>query len=112
MQQTTIDPDLATQIGLRESIVLREIEALIEAKGIEKQGIKWIERSIPELQKENFPFWPIDSIYRLMRKLIDTGFLKTGQYNRYKWDKTKWYTSTRLLNSATEINGCSTTPRK
>lgn len=38
-----------------------------------------------------FPFWSIDQIKRLIRKLRDNGLIHVGNYNKEPYDKTGWY---------------------
>jgi hypothetical protein len=49
--------------------------------------------------EELFPFWNWQKIGRLLRKLEDAGAIRSGNYNKAGFDKTKWYSipNTRCL---------------
>lgn len=44
--------------------------------------------------KEQFPYLTIDQVSRALSKLIDAGWLVTGNYNRMPMDRTLWYALT------------------
>lgn len=88
-----IHPKLAEQIGLNESIILLQIDYLIKISKTEmKENRSWTYQSIRSLQKEYFPFWSIATINRTLQKLESEGYIKTSNYNKYKYDKTRWIT--------------------
>ena len=41
--------------------------------------------------QEQLPFWSAETIKRVIRRLEKNGYLLSANYNRYKMDKTKWY---------------------
>ena len=53
-------------------------------------GKKWIYNSYPEWQKQ-FPFWSLITIKRAIYSLEKQNLLHIGNYNKAKFDKTKWY---------------------
>ncbi|HGO3465469.1 TPA: DnaD domain protein, partial [Staphylococcus aureus] len=54
-------------------------------------GKTWIFNSYPEWQKQ-FPFWSLITIKRTIYSLEKQNLLLIGNYNKAKFDKTKWYT--------------------
>ena len=53
-------------------------------------GRHWIYNSFPEWQK-HFPFWSVMTIKRAVYSLEKQNLLYVGNYNKAKFDKTKWY---------------------
>lgn len=83
-------PSLAVKIGLNEAIVLQQIHYwLLKSKNV-RDGHKWIYNSFPEWHKQ-FPFWSEITIKRTFNSLEKQGLLITGNYNKAKFDRTKWY---------------------
>ena len=39
-----------------------------------------------------FPFWTPSKIWRLLDQLEKDGVIKSGNHNKSKYDRTKWYT--------------------
>jgi len=56
-----------------------------------KDGLYWTFNSIRALKKL-FPYWSIPQLKRIIKKLLDKGALKSANYNKVKYDQTKWYT--------------------
>jgi DNA-binding PadR family transcriptional regulator len=56
--------------------------------------------------KEQFSFWTESAIRRILKNLESEGYLETGRFNKYGYDKTKWYTVTpKALCVAEKDNG-------
>lgn len=100
-------PTLATEIGLSESIVIQQIHYWLEinkdANRNFHDGYYWTFNSYTEWQ-EQFPFWSVRNIKRIFTSLEEKGLLIIGNYNRLKFDRTKWYridydALTNLINS-------------
>jgi DNA-binding PadR family transcriptional regulator len=83
-------PKLAASIGLNESIVLQQLHFWLERSNHVYEGYKWVYNTYEEW-KEQFPFWSESTIRRIITKLEKKGFIITGNFNRSKIDKTKWY---------------------
>ena len=43
------------------------------------------------MQEKSFSFWSISTINRAVNKLIDEGYIIEGNYNKMKYDKTRWF---------------------
>lgn len=83
-------PKLAELIGLNEAIVLQQIHYWLNNSKHKYDGKTWIFNSYPEWQKQ-FPFWSLITIKRTIYSLEKQNLLLIGNYNKAKFDKTKWY---------------------
>jgi DnaD/phage-associated family protein len=83
-------PSLAAAIGLNESIVLQQLHYWLERSTNVHEGYTWVYNTYEEWQ-EQFPFWSESTIRRIITKLEKQGLIITGNFNRSKIDKTKWY---------------------
>lgn len=84
-------PELAFEIGLNESILLLQIEFWIRTSTTEEHdGKRWTYQSITEIQ-EFFPFWSTATINRAIQSLIDKQLVIIGNFNKAKYDKTRWF---------------------
>ena len=84
-------PSLAREIGLNEAIMLQQIHYWLLKSGNEFEGAKWFYKTLEEWQTE-FPFWSAMTIRRTLGSLEKQKIIKIGNYNKKKFDKTKWYT--------------------
>ena len=84
-------PKLAVKVGLNEAIILQQVNYWIVQCGKERDGREWVFNTYPDWQKQ-FPFFSLSTIKRTILSLEKMGLLITGNYNRLKIDKTKWYT--------------------
>jgi uncharacterized phage protein (TIGR02220 family) len=85
-------PSLAMKIGLREAIILQQINYWLTKKGAHViEGRRWTYDTYKEWQKQ-FPFWSETTIKRSFLNLEKQGLLISGNWNALKMDKTKWYT--------------------
>jgi hypothetical protein len=83
-------PSLAGKVGLNESIVLQQLHYwLLESKNI-KDGFKWVYNTYEDWQKQ-FPFWSVRTLKRIITGLETEELIITGNYNKLKIDRTKWY---------------------
>lgn len=84
-------PSLAREIGLNEAIMLQQIHYWLLKSGTEFEGAKWFYKTLEEWQTE-FPFWSAMTIRRTLGSLEKQKIIKIGNFNKKKFDKTKWYT--------------------
>ncbi len=83
-------PELAVEIGLNEAIFLQQIHYwLIKSKN-DFEGKKWTYNSYESL-KEQFPFFSISTIKRIVKSLTEKGLLIISNFNTDTRDKTNWY---------------------
>lgn len=83
-------PSLATAIGLNEALVLQQIQYWISRSYKEFDGRHWIYNTY-EAWGDQFPFWSRPTIVRTITNLEKMGVVLTANYNKAKFDKTKWY---------------------
>ena len=91
-QPLMILPQLAITVGLNEAIVLQQIHYWLLKSNHVHDGKPWIYNSYTEWQKTNFPFWSAHTVQRIIASLELKGFLISGNFNKAKFDRTKWYT--------------------
>lgn len=86
-----IQPTLAKLLGsLDEAAILQQIHYWLVRSANIKDGHKWVYNSMTEWHKQFF--WiPIATLKRKFKSLETKGLLITGNYNKAKFDKTKWY---------------------
>ena len=100
-------PSLAKSIGLNEAVFLQQIHYWLNRSNHFFDGRRWIYNSAAEWSKQ-FPFWSEKTIRRILKNLEETKVLLTGNYNKAKFDKTKWYSidyeKLRLLESADDMD--------
>lgn len=84
-------PSLAKEIGLNEAIMLQQMHYWLLKSANEFTGVKWFYKTLEEWQTE-FPFWSAMTIRRTLGSLEKQRIIKIGNFNKKKFDKTKWYT--------------------
>ncbi|AHK39791.1 TPA: phage protein [Bacillus anthracis] len=99
-------PGLASRIGLNEAIFLQQIYYWLNRSKHFYDERNWVYNSVAEWVKQ-FPFWSENTIRRIVKNLEDEQLLVIGNYNRAKFDKTKWYSinyeKLRLLESTNDV---------
>ena len=83
-------PTLAVKIGLNEAVVLQQIHYWLVTSAHVKEGKKWVFNTYKDWQLQ-LPFWSESTIKRTIKSLEDQGYLISANFNRFKMDKTKWY---------------------
>jgi len=86
---------LAQEIGVSKAILLKHIDYWICKNEANKKnlydGKYWTYNSARAFSKM-FPYWTSKSLGRWLIELEKDGWLISGNYNKRKDDKTKWYT--------------------
>ena len=89
-----VTKELATLLGLNEAIVLQQVHYWCNhnerAGNNFRDGYYWCFNAYTKWHEE-FPWWGDKTIRTTFRKLENLGLLVTGNYNRVKMDRTKWY---------------------
>lgn len=87
-------PELAQAIGLNEAIVLQQVHYWClhsEKTGNNfRDGYYWVYNSYREWQQQ-FPWWSERTIKSIFSRLEHNGLLISGNYNKLRMDRTKWY---------------------
>lgn len=81
---------LAVAIGLNEAILLQKINLWLNCKPHDANGRSWIYNTYKSWQ-EQLPFFSESTVKRTLKSLEDKGIIITGNYNKLKMDRTKWY---------------------
>jgi len=86
--------ELAVEIGLNEAVVLQQVHYWIQlnVRGGRNyhDSYYWTYNTYSQWQKQ-FPFWTEAGVKKIITRLENVGLLVTGNYNKHKMDKTKWY---------------------
>ena len=83
-------PSLATAIGLNEALMLQQIQYWLSRSAKEIEGRYWIYNTYEDWA-EQFPFWSKSTIVRTIANLEGLGVIISSNFNKAKFDKTKWY---------------------
>jgi hypothetical protein len=87
-------PELAKKIGLNEAIVFQQIHYWTEINKKANQNLRdgyhWTYNSY-EQWNEQFPFWHVNTIKKTIANLEKARLIVSGNYNKLKIDRTKWY---------------------
>lgn len=91
-------PTLAKNIGLNEAIFVQQLHFLIDTKeknndlSTYRDGYMWVFNSVNDWHENYFYFWSKRTLERVIAKCEEKGYIiSTNKYNKYKYDKTKWY---------------------
>ena len=84
-------PELATAIGLNESIMLLQLDFWIGQSDNYRDGSWWTYQSTREMQAKAFPYWGIGTIQRTVVSLEKQELVITGNYNKRPHDNTRWF---------------------
>lgn len=90
------DVEVAKDVGTDSAIILSNIEFWVftnETRGSEKHHHKnkyWTYNSAKAFQ-EQFPYLTEKQIRYCLKKLEDSGYIETGNFNQHNYDRTKWY---------------------
>lgn len=94
----SFDKDIAVQYGLPAAIILNHMQFWIEQNKANNvnyhDGSYWTYNST-KAYAEIFPYISQRQIQCALKRLIDEGILKTGNYNKSAYDRTLWYAFTK-----------------
>lgn len=100
-----IDVKLAQVIGLNQAIVLQQLNYWLHSRSAKKiNGKVWVYNRIKDWN-EQFPFWSKNTVQRTLDSLEKDHLVITGNFNKYKFDRTKWYSinQAELVNRMTQF---------
>lgn len=92
----TFNPEIARDVGTDAAIILRNIEFWVKKEEAEEKedkyhdGKYWTYNSATAFQKL-FTWLTPRQISRNLEKLEKKGYVVVGNYNKHKYDRTKWY---------------------
>ncbi|MCU9613139.1 DnaD domain protein [Caldibacillus lycopersici] len=101
-------PTLARRLGVEAAIFVQQLHYWLGESKHVHEGQKWVYNTYEDWQGQ-FDFWSKSTIKRLITKLEHMNVIVTGNYNRSKFDKTKWYTiNYEMLDRLCEIESSET----
>jgi len=87
-----LNPALACEIGLNESLILLQLEFWISISDNVRDGQQWTYQSTRDIREKAFPFWSVMTINRTIKSLENLSLINTtSKYNAAKYDKTRWF---------------------
>ena len=101
---------LATEYGIAEAILLgyfyHWITIAEKNESNFHDGRYWTYDSERTLV-DKMPYIPKTTMHRLIKKLVNSGLLLTGNYNKFSYDKTKWFSlSDKAVMLFVDQEGC------
>lgn len=84
-------PTLAAEIGINEAVILQQLHYWLHKSKNIVDGYKWVYNSIPEWHKQFFWIKSETTIKKCFADLEKRGLLIAANYNKAKFDRTKWY---------------------
>ena len=93
-QSHSFNVNAATKVGVEKAILLKDFHGWCKINQANNRNIHdgkaWTFNSAKALQ-ELYPYMKRRSINRWLNELVQDGFLFEGEYNKSKYDRTKWY---------------------
>lgn len=91
IQMLRLNPTLAKEIGLNESVVFLQIQFWIKGSNNVRDGQRWTYQTLEKMQADAFPFLSRGAIDRAIRSLETLGLIIIANYNVRKSDRTRWF---------------------
>ncbi|MCO6528633.1 MAG: hypothetical protein J6565_07590 [Lactobacillus sp.] len=83
---------LADKIGLTKATIITQIDYWLKRTNNVYDGKKWVYNSLKDWHKQDFHFLSLNTMINAFNSLENMGLLITGNFNKMKIDRTKWYT--------------------
>jgi len=97
----SFDSDVAMDVGINAAIIYRNIQYWCEKNKTNEQneydGLFWTYNSISAFGKQ-FPYLSKRQIEKALNDLEENGYIRTGNFNKSSYDRTKWYADIRCKN--------------
>ena len=87
-------PCFAEKYGVDEAIMLNHLIYWIASNSMNntnKYDGKWWTFNSAEKFKAYFSYWSTSQIRRILKSLVKQDVIIEGNYNKHKYDRTKWY---------------------
>lgn len=85
-QPLLVLPALAVKAGVNGALFLQQLHYWLEKSVNVQDGYTWVYNT-----NQQFPFWSLSTIQRIISKLEKEGLIIKGKYNRSKFNNTVWY---------------------
>lgn len=108
-QMHHFDVEDAIKYGVEKAIVLSNIRFWLnnnknkDLSAVKHNGYYWMYNTAKDMSNV-LPYFTQSKVQRLLKQLEDDGILIVGNYNKVKYDRTKWYT----LSEFTYDDNCTT----
>ncbi|KRD99167.1 hypothetical protein ASE46_12795 [Bacillus sp. Root239] len=89
-QPLIVLPALAVKVGVNGALFLQQLHYWLEKSVNVQDGYKWVYNTNQQWLQQ-FPFWSLSTIQRIISKLEKEGLIIKGKYNRSKFNNTVWY---------------------
>lgn len=99
------DQQLAAEIGLNEAIFISQLQYWQAKEGVGRvhdDGRKYIKNTL-DGWLENFPFWTESQLRRVIKSLLDGGYISRANLNKHGYDRTWWYA---VIDESLPTNAC------
>lgn len=94
--------DIAKDVGLTAAVIyeyiIEGVSHSMTRREYSHQGVYWTRQSVAEIALF-LPFFSEKQIRSSLNKLVSTGYLKSGCFNKDLTDRTKWYTNGEKVRS-------------
>jgi hypothetical protein len=89
-QPLIVLPALAVKVGVNGALFLQQLHYWLEKSANMQDGYTWVYNTNQQWLQQ-FPFWSLSTIQRIISKLEKEGLIIKGKYNRSKFNNTVWY---------------------
>ncbi|MEK4754327.1 hypothetical protein MKX72_17645 [Priestia sp. FSL R5-0597] len=89
-QPLLVLPALAVKVGVNGALFLQQLHYWLEKSVNVQDGYTWVYNTNQQWLQQ-FPFWSLSTIQRIISKLEKEGLIIKGKYNRSKFNNTVWY---------------------
>ncbi len=88
------DRDIAIKVGVDEAVVFQHVKFWIEVNEANQRnfndGCYWTYNSVTAF-RDYLPYFTENQLRRCLKKLIESDFLISANYNHHGYDRTTWY---------------------
>ncbi|GAB1794889.1 hypothetical protein [Priestia megaterium] len=89
-QPLIVLPALAVKVGVNGALFLQQLHYWLEKSVNVQDGYTWVYNTNQQWLQQ-FPFWSLSTIQRIISKFEKEGLIIKGKYNRSKFNNTVWY---------------------
>ena len=102
----SFDPEVAREVGMNAAVLYQNIHYWCEHNAANERnfhdGRYWTYNSNKAFA-ELFPYMSAKQIRTALNKLVETGYIVKGSFNRSKFDQTRWYSDLHLPSGANRV---------
>lgn len=90
-----LSEEIAKDVGVEEAMMFQNIYFWVNKNKNKTdhfhEGVYWMYCTVREFT-EKYSFWTEAQIKRILGNLIKKDYIKSGEFNKWNPDRTKWYT--------------------